>query len=327
MRRRAFIGAAAGAAIWPLAARAQRERVYRVGVLISQPETDAYFVKLVDLLRQGLSERGWTAGRNLQMDVRWAHGSLDRVQAAAADLVNLRPDVIFAQSTAPLAALQEQTRSIPIVFIQVVDPVGVGFAKSLAHPGGNITGFQAFEYAIGSKWLEILKTLAPHVARVEGLIEPNLVGYAQIWRTAEAAAPTLGIVLTKAEVRNPDNIRKSITSFSEKPDGGLLAVPSVTIGANRKLIADLALKFGLPAIYPFANYAEAGGLISYGPDLSDMVRKSAVYIDRILKGERAGDLPIQVPTKYELVINLKTAKAQGIAVPSSLLAQADQVIE
>jgi putative ABC transport system substrate-binding protein len=329
VRRRDFIKVIAGStAVWPLAARAQQtDHRRRLGVLISASEADAEGQARAAALRLGLLERGWVEGRNLEIYYRWGGGDPSRLRAYAAELTALNPDVIFAAPSAALAAVQRVTRTIPVVFAQVSDPVGAGFVVSLAHPGGNITGFALFEFAVGAKWLELLKQIAPSVSRVAVLYDPATPSATGFLPLIEAAGRSFGVDIFVHSVRVTSEIEGAISALAAEPNGGLVAIPSPLITGKRDLIISLANKSRLPAIFAFRYFAEAGGLVSYGVDNLDLYRRAASYVDRILKGEKPSDLPVQEPTKFQLVINLKTAKALGLTVPSALLAAADELIE
>jgi len=328
MRRRDFItliGSAAAA--WPLAAQGQQaDRIRRVGVLMYVTETDLDGQARLKAFVEGLKELGWEEGRNLRLDIRWGSENPDRLSRHAAELVGMVPDVLIALTSSTLAALKRATQSIPIVFIGVIDPVGAGFVSSLAQPGGNATGFIAFEYTIGAKWLELLKEAAPHVTRAAVLRDPsNAAGIGQF--AAIQAAGSTGIDLSVIASQDAGDIERAVTTFANGKNGGLVVTAS-PFGANHPdLIIALAARYKLPAVYPFRYFIHAGGLMSYGPDLVGQSRPAAAYVDRILKGEKPRDLPVQAPTKYELIVNLKAAKAIDLPVPASLLAIADEVIE
>jgi putative ABC transport system substrate-binding protein len=330
LQRRAFIKALGGAmAAWPLAARGQQpsERVPRVGVLLSSTPDDAQNQAWLEAFVQGLAQSGWIVGRNVQVDTRWAAGNADAVSKHAAELVALRPDAILAAGASTMGPMLKATRTIPIVFAAVADPVGAGFVESLARPGGNTTGFMAFEYTISGKWLELLKQIAPRVARVAVLRDPNnLTGVAQ-FGVIQAMAPALRVEVSPVSVRDVDELERAIKSFTRSSGGGLIIAASGLAYIRLNLIIKLAEQHRLPAVYFDRAFAAAGGLMSYGPNLPDQFARAAKYVDRILKGEKPGDLPVQAPTKYELVINLKTAKALGLAVPATVLAHANEVIE
>jgi putative tryptophan/tyrosine transport system substrate-binding protein len=327
MRRREFISLLGASAVAvPLAAHAQQaER--RIGVLMyfvaDDPEGQARLAAFVE----GLQQLGWTDGRNVKIDIRWSVGDADRGRSAE-ELVALAPDAIFASVGASAAALQRITRSVPIVFAAVIDPVGAGFVASLSRPGGNTTGFSAFEYSLSGKWLELLKEIAPNLTRVAVLRDPAVAaGIGQFAAIEAMAPPSSGVELTTIDVRDPAEIERAIIAFARERNGGLIVTASQSSVTHRNLIISLALRFGLPNIYPFRYYPVGGGLVSYGPDPIDEHRRAAGYVDRILKGEKPADLPVQAPTKYELVINLQTAKKLGLDVPTTLLARADEVIE
>jgi putative ABC transport system substrate-binding protein len=329
MIRRTFIALLGGAAAaWPLAARAQQpERMRRIGVLLNITADDPQSQARLAAFAQGLQQLGWTIGQNVLADYRWGGGSAEAMRKHAAELVALAPDVILAHSSTALAPLLQLTRTVPIVFTVVADPVGAGYVESLARPGGNATGFTNFEYGIAGKWLELLKEIFPAVRRVAVLRESAIaVGPAQ-FGTLQGLAPSLGVELRPVDVRDAGEIERTITAFAQGSNGGLIVTGSPAAGVHRELIISLAARHRLPAIYPGRFFAASGGLISYGPDFVDQFRRAAGYVDRILKGEKPADLPVQAPTRYELVINLKTAKALGLDLPASVLARADEVIE
>jgi putative ABC transport system substrate-binding protein len=328
MRRREFIAALCGAAAWPLAARAQQpERMRRIGVLMTRAADDPAGQAQLAAFTQGLQERGWNLGHNVGFDIRWVAGDPERYRAYAAELVALNPDVILAPTTAPVRALLQVTRSVPIVFATATDPVGGGLVASLAHPGGNVTGFLARELGFSAKWLELLKEIAPRLVRVAVLRDSATTGGVGQFAAIQTAAPAFGVELTPVDLRDANEIESAVTAFARQLNGGLIMEAASRADLHRKLIIALAAQHQLPAIYPLRLHASEGGLMSYGPDQFDLYRRAAGYVDRILKGERPADLPVQAPTKYELVINLKTAKALGLDVPHSLLARADEVIE
>jgi ABC-type uncharacterized transport system substrate-binding protein len=331
MRRREFITLLGGAAAaWPLAARAQQGGAMpRVGVLFGIAENDPEGRNRIDAFRQGLEKLGWMAGQNVQVEYRWGGGGegLERMRAQAAELVRLKPDVLLAGATLALVALQQATRDIPIVFAQVTDPVGAGFVASLARPGGNITGFTQHEFAIGVKWLELLKELAPRVKRVAVLYHADNPASAGYLATITAAVPTLQVELTSTGVRNTVEIERAIDVIAGTPDGGIIVLPGPGTAARRDRIIALAEQHRLPAVYPFRYWVVSGGLASYGIDNIELYRLAATYVGRILKGEKPADLPVQHTTKFQLVINLKTAKALGLDPPITLLARTDEVIE
>jgi putative tryptophan/tyrosine transport system substrate-binding protein len=329
MQRREFIGLVGGAAAWPLAARAQQGgRIRRIGLLQwlaeSDPETQARTLAF----RQALKALGWTEGRNISIDYRFAGGDLARVQAYAAELVNAAPDLIVAVSTPAAAALQQATRTIPIVLAVVNDPLDQGFVASLARPGGNITGFANIEFGMVGKWLELLKELAPGVKRVALIFNPLTAPYYPVFLRELGAAPArLAAELAAAPVRDEAEIEAAIAALARDPAGGLIAAADPFTITHRALIIALAERHRLPTVYSNRQFVAEGGLLSYGPDQVDIARRSASYVDRILKGEKPADLPVQAPTKYEMAINLKTAKALGLALPDMLIARADEVIE
>jgi putative tryptophan/tyrosine transport system substrate-binding protein len=327
MRRREFITLIGSASVaWSIAARAQEPK-RRIGVLMSMAEEDPEGQARVRAFVDGLQQFGWTEGHNVRIDIRWAGNPADTGKYAA-ELVALAPDVIFAPVSAIVAALQRITRSVPIVFGSVIDPVGAGFVASLARPGGNTTGFSAFEYSLSGKWLELLKEIAPNLTRVAVVRDSSLAAGIGQYAAIQALAPqSLGVELTPIDVQDPSEIERAITAFAREQNGGLIVTASSAAARHRKLIIALALQHRLPNVYGFRYYATSGGLASYGPDLIDVHRRAAAYVDRVLKGEKPADLPVQAPTKYELVINLKTAKALGITVPPTVLGRADEVIE
>ena len=330
MRRRDFIrGLGGAAATWPLAVRAQQdERVRRIGVLVASPADDAESQARVAAFKEGLAQLGWTEGRNVRIDTRWATTNADDLRKHAAELAASTPDVLVgASGTTTVAALLQATRTVPIVFAIVVDPVGAGFVASLARPGGNATGFLMFEYGLSGKWLELLKQIAPGVTRVAVLRDPAIASGIGQFGALQSAAPSLGFELIPIDVRDAGEIERAITTFGRSSNGGLVVTGSPTATLHRNLIVALAAQHRLPAVYWARGVGAGGGLISYGPDLVDQFRQAAGYVDRILKGAKPSELPVQAPTKYELVVNLKTAKALGLTVPPSLLARADEVIE
>jgi putative tryptophan/tyrosine transport system substrate-binding protein len=326
MKRRQFITILGGAAVWPLAARAQQpERVRRIGVLMNAAADDSEAAALIGAFSQGLSELGWSIGRNVRIDYRWYAGNADAARKYAGELVALSPDVILAAGTPGVTAIQQDTDSVPIVFARVSDPVGAGVVSSLARPGGNATGFMVFEYSLSGKWLELLKEIAPHITRVAILRDQtNPAGIAQ-FGAMQALGPSLGVQVSAVNVRNGKEIESGIATLARSGNGGVIVTGSAAV--HYALIRKLAAQYKLPAIYVDRFSVADGGLISYGPDRADQFRRAASYVDRILKGEKPADLPVQAPTKYELVINLRTAKALGLTVPPTLLARADEVIE
>ena len=325
--RREFITLLGGAAAaWPLAARAQqRERMRRIGVLMNLAADDAEGQARLAAFVQALQGLGWSDGRNLRIDYRWAAGDAGRFHKYAEELLALVPDVILASATPSVQALQQATRTVPIVFAIVADPVGAGFVDSLARPGGNVTGFTPFEYGISGKWLELIKELAPRVTRV-AVLRDLTIGLGQLG-AIQSVAPSLGIELRPVNVRDADEIERSIVAFAQGSNGALIVTASTSAIIHRELITTLAARNKLPAVYYTRYWVAGGGLMSYGPDFRDQFRRAAGYVDRVLKGEKPADLPVQAPTKYELVINLKTAKALGLTVPDTLSARADEVIE
>jgi putative ABC transport system substrate-binding protein len=329
MRRRDFIKVIAGSATsWPLAAHAQQgQRMRRIGMLMNLASDDAEEQARVAAFHQGLQQLGWTIGRNVQIDYRWGAGNADLIRKFAAELVALAPDVILSAGSPSVAALQQTTRTVPVVFVGVVDPVSSGFVDSLAEPGGNITGFALYDYSIGGKWLEMLKEIAPGVTRV-GVIRDaaTTAGGGQLG-VIQAVAPSVGVEVVPISVRDAGEIERAITAFARLPNGGLIVTGSTLAGVHRDLLVTLAARHKLPAIYYGRYPVVGGGLMSYGPEFVDQYRDAASYVDRILKGEKPADLPVQTPTKYELVINLKTARALGLDVPPTLRAHADEVIE
>jgi putative ABC transport system substrate-binding protein len=328
VKRREFITLLGGAVAWPRAARAEQgERMRRIGVLMNLAADDPEAPARVAAFAQGLADLGWTISRNLRIDYRWGAGDAERIRKDAAELVSLAPDVILSSGTPSVAALQQATRSVPIVFAQAVDPVGSGFVESLARPGGNITGFSVFEYGISGKWLELLKEISPRVTRAAILRDLALASGSGQLGAIQSAAPSLGVELSPLGVGDTGAIERALAAFARSPNGGLIVTASSLAIVHRELIITLAARHRLPAVYPFRYFISSGGLISYGPDSVDPFRRAAGYVDRILKGEKPADLPVQAPTKYDLVVNLKTAKALGLEIPPSVLARADEVIE
>jgi putative ABC transport system substrate-binding protein len=329
MRRRELITAIAGLTVaWPLMARAQQSsRMRRIGVLqplpADDPEAQARLKAFVDALQQ----LGWTVGQNIQLEYRTAEGDPNKLRTLVAELIALTPDVILSQSSISIAALLQETRTIPIVFTVVADPVGAGYVDSLAHPGGNATGFINFEYSLAGKWLEVLKEIAPRVTHVAVLRDLSIAAGAAQFAAIQGAAEPRGVDLRPINVRDTGEIEKAITAFASSPNGGLIVTGSPQMTTHRTLIIDLAARYRLPAVYNAPLFARAGGLISYGSNLIDQFPRAAQYVDRILKGEKPADLPVQTPTKYDLTINLKTAKALGLTVPLSMQQLADEVIE
>ena len=325
--RRKFLATLGGAAVaWPLAAHAQQaERMRRVGMLMPLTAGDAEVRARSAVIELTLYQLGWTVGENLQIDYRLSGGTAEPIRRYAAELVALAPDVIVTIGSATIGPMQEATRSIPIVMVNVADPVGAGFAQSLARPGGNATGFTSFEYSMSGKWLELLREIAPSVARTAVLRDSRTPGGTGQFGAIQSVAQTLGIELIPIGVHDEDEIERGVTAFASRPNGGLIVTSGGT-AFRRDLIIGLASRYKLPAVYPYRYYAQDGGLITYGPNTLDPVRRAAEYVNRILRGENPAQLPVQAPTKYELVINLKTAKAQGVKIPTSLLTRADEVI-
>jgi putative tryptophan/tyrosine transport system substrate-binding protein len=328
MRRRDFIRIVGSATAWPLAARAQQpERIRRIGYLNVGAENDPEIQTLTRELTQRLQELGWTSGRNVLIDFRFGGSDPMRISQLATELVEGHPDLIIASGTAGAAALRQQSLSIPIVFVQVVDPVLAGFVTNLARPEGNITGFTNFEFSVGGKWLQLLKQCAPAISRIAVVFDPANPSWAAYLRTIEAAAPSFGVQLTPAGVRDAAEIKQRVAAFARGPNGAVVVLPSPVTNQYRESIIAATAEQRLPAMYPYRFFTVDGGLMSYGSSLLDVYRGAASYADRILKGAKVAELPVQQPTKYELVINLKTAKAMNLIVPQSLLASADEVIE
>jgi putative tryptophan/tyrosine transport system substrate-binding protein len=329
MRRRDFIKGIFGSAIaWPLAARAQlTDRVQRIGVLMNRTADDAQGQAQFAAFLQGLEQLGWSDSRDVRIDIRWGANDVELERRYAGELVALAPDVVLAAGTQSVTALQRVSNSLPIVFAGVSDPVGAGFVDSLSRPGRNTTGFMLFEYSLSAKWLELLKQIAPSTTKVAVVRDTaNPAGIAQ-FGAIRTSASSLGVDINPIDVRNPGEIERALAMFAQSANRGMIVTPSASELANRDLIIELAARYKLPAVYAFRSAVTRGGLISYGPDLVEQFRRGATYIDRILKGERAADLPVQAPTKFELIINLKTAKTLGITIPQPLLASADEVIE
>jgi putative ABC transport system substrate-binding protein len=327
MRRRQFLGVLGCAAAWPVALKAQSTDHARViGILSILGSDDPEAKTRISVFEQTLRQLGWTVGRDLKFEIREVGSHLDRLRQYAAELVALSPDVIFSIGSVTLASLQQATGTIPIVFMNVPDPVGAGFVQSMAHPGGNITGFSNFEYSMSGKWAELLKQIAPKATRALVLRDSSSAAGIGQFAAVRSIAQTLGIELTPSNVRDADEIERNVAAFARSDNGGVIVTTGGT-AAQRKLIFSLVARYKLPTVYPYRYYTVDGGLISYGPNTSEPVRRAAGYVDRILKGEKPAEMPVQAPTKYELVINLKTAKALGLAIPPSLLATADEVIE
>jgi putative ABC transport system substrate-binding protein len=328
MQRRKFITLLGGAvAAWPLAARAQPERLRRIDMLISTAEDDPDTQARVTAFLQGLQQLGWTDGRNVQINSRWDASNPDRIRGYVAELTALAPDIIVATGAATLGPVLQATRAVPIVFVTVPDPVGAGFVESLARPGGNATGFTQFEYSLSGKWLELLKQIAPAVTRAAVLRDPAMPDGIGQFAVIQSVAPSVGMEVSSVNIRDAGEIERAVAAFARSSNGGLVVTSSAFAANHRELIITLAARHRLPAVYYRRLFVTSGGLISYGPDFIDQFRRAAGYVDRILKGEKPADLPVQVPTKYELVINLKTAKALGLTMPPTLLARADDVIE
>ncbi len=318
-----------GAATWPLVARAQQpDRMRRIGVLMAVPESDREYQAFLAAFREGLQTLGWTEGRNIRIDTRWAALDAEAMQQFAKELVALQPDLIVSQSTPTTASLLQQTRTIPIIFALVIDPIGSGFVASLPRPGGNVTGFIAMEGSLAGKWLELLKEIAPRVTRVAFLFNPATAPYAEYFLNPfKAAAASFAVEGIATPVRDSSELESVVAAQAREPNGGLIAMPESFLNTRRVEITSLAARYRLPAVYAFRFFTEFGGLLSYGNDFIDNYRRAATYVDRILKGEKPANLPVQAPIKYELVINLKTAKALGIDVPLHLQQRADEVIE
>jgi putative tryptophan/tyrosine transport system substrate-binding protein len=330
VKRRQFITLLGGAAAtWPLTAHAQqREQMRHVGVLMAAAADDPLYQARIGAFRQELALLGWTDGRKVRIDIRWATTNAEDIRRQAAELVALAPDVILAATgTATVAPLLQATRALPIVFVIVIDPVGAGFVASLARPGGNATGFLMFEYGLSAKWLELLKQIAPDITRVAVLRDPSIASGIGQFGAIQSAAPSLGVEASPIDVRDGGEIERGLAAIARSSKGSMVVTSSPEASHHRDLIVTLAARHRLPAIYASRYFVTDGGLICYGPDLIDQYRRAARYVDRILKGEKPADLPVQAPTKYELVINLKTAKALGLQVPPTLLATADEVIE
>jgi putative ABC transport system substrate-binding protein len=330
MRRREFITLIGAATAWPLAARAQQTRATRrVGVLMAIAESDPEGQARVRAFHEAMNDLGWTDGQNVRIDVRWAAGDADRFRAHAAELVGLGPDVIVANSNIAVTAIQRETATIPIVFFIGVDPIDSGFVSNLARPGGNITGFTTFEAEMGGKWLELLKEIAPRVTHVAVILNPATAAphTASYFKSIGPAAHALAVEVVPTPVHDVAELERAVAGLAQKPNGGLVVMPDSFTAAHRNEIISLAVHHRIPAVYAFRFFTTNGGLLSYGISLVDLFRRSAPYVDRILRGTKAGDLPVQQPTKFELVINLKTVRALGLDVPPTLLARADEVIE
>jgi putative tryptophan/tyrosine transport system substrate-binding protein len=328
MKRRVFIGLIGGAAVWPIMARAQQaDRVRRIGVLVGAGADGLDAQARQGAFLQGLQQLGWTDGRNVRIDTRWGAANADDIRKYAAELVTLAPDVILAAGNAPVERLLQATRTVPIVFVFAIDPVGSGIVDSLSRPGGNATGFMQFEYSLTAKWLELLKQIAPGVTRAAVLRDAAVAAGIGQFAVIQSVAPSVGVEVSPINGRDASEIERAIGAFARTSNGGLIVTASALAGVHRDLIITLAARHKLPAVYSNRVSVTGGGLISYGADLVDQYRRAAGYVDRILKGEKPADLPVQAPTKYELVINLKTAKELGLTVPPALLALATEVIE
>ncbi len=328
MKRREFITIIGGTVAWTLAARAQQAaRMRRIGVFMNLAADDPEGQARLAAFLQGLQEAGWAVGRNLRIDIRWAAGDVERNRKLAEELVALAPDVIFVSTSQLVVPLRQVTRTVPIVFAALTDPVAIGLVESLARPGGNATGFTSAEFGMSTKWLELLKDIAPHVSRVAVLYSADNPGGVPMFTAIQAVAPSFGVELTGIGLRDAGEIERSVAAFARSANGGMVITRLAEAILHRDLIIGLAAKHRLPAVYPLRLFAASGGLISHGPDIVDQHRRAAGYVDRILRGQKPADLPVQAPTKYELVINLKTAKALGLDVPPQVLVRADEVIE
>ena len=328
MKRREFMTLLGGTAAWPFAARAQQPSgMRRIGVLMDLAENDPEGQARIAAFLQRLAQLGWTDGRNVRIDTRWGAGDAERIRRQAAELIALAPDVILATGTPSLGPLLQATRTVPIVFMQVVDPVGGGFVDSLARPGGNATGFTIFEYSLSAKWLELLKEVTPRVTRVGVLRDPAVSSGTAQFGAIQSVAPSLGAEVSPINLRDSPEIGRGVTTFARSANGGLIVTTSTLANVHRDLIVMLAARYKLPAVYSARYFVIGGGLMSYGPDRIDQSRRAAGYVDRILKGEKPADLPVQAPTRFETVINLKTAKALGLQIPDVVRARADEVIE
>ena len=326
-RRKFLATLLGGAAAWPLVARAQTERLRRIGIISSASSDDPEYQVRFGAFLQELQRLGWIIGRNIRIETRWTRGDAEDARKYAAELVALNPDVILASGISTVVALLQLTRTVPIVFPAVYDPVAAGVVESLARPGGNVTGFMTAEYSIGGKWLELLKEIAPSMTRVAVLRSPASRSSASQFAAIQAVAPSLRMEINPLNMQDDGEIERAVTAFARSPNGGLIVTTGPPAILHRNLIVSLAARHKLPAVYYERYFVAAGGLASYGPDFVDQFRRAAGYVDRILKGEKPADLPVQAPTKYELVINLKTAKALGLEMPASVLARADEVIE
>jgi ABC-type uncharacterized transport system substrate-binding protein len=327
MRRRRFVILLGGAAAWPVTARTEVERTRQIGMLIAFADADREGQARLAAFLTAFRGLGWIDGRNSRVEIRWSAGDFERMHQLAKELVALAPDVVVVGSTPALVAVRHETSTVPIVFVQVSDPVGAGFAASMSRPGGNMTGFANFEESMGGKWLQLLTEVAPDVTRVAVLARAEQASQLAFWRSAKNAAPHFGVQLTAAEVHDASEVERAIASFAGQGNGGLIVLPDPIFNTVRESLLDWIARYRLPTIFPFRFYPAAGGLLSYGIDQIDQWRGAARYVDRILRGERPADLPVQAPTRFELVINMKTAKALGLTVPQSLLQRADEVIE
>ena len=328
MRRREFITLLGGTAVaWPIAARAQQPAMSRIGVVMGYKESDPVAQSLVAAFRQELQKLGWTQGRNIAIDVRYATDDRNQIRALAVELMGLKPDLMVAHPNFVTSILQAEVRTVPLLFIGVGDPIGSGFVTNFARPTGNLTGFATNEPSMGSKWLEILREIAPQVEHVGFMLAPEGPANVGFLKAAEAAAPSLKVRLTALGVHSADEIERSVSAFAAEPNRGLIIAPTAVTFGNNKLIVELAARYRLPAIYSRADYPKAGGLISYGLDQVDQFRQGAAYADRILKGAKVAELPVQYPTKFELVVNLKTAKVLGLTISESFLVRVDKVVE
>jgi putative tryptophan/tyrosine transport system substrate-binding protein len=328
VKRREFIAIVGGAAVWPLAARAQQgERMRRIGVLMGLSESDVDVGPRIKALREGLQSLGWVEGRNLHIDFRWAPGNPNLAREYAEELVAMQPDALFGLNTFIALALQRETRTIPIVFVNVAEPIDSGLVASYARPRGNLTGFTNFEPGMVGKWLSLLKEIAPGITRVATIFNPKTTAADVFIRGMEAAAPSFGVEPVLRPFQAPREIESAIVGVAQRPDAGLFVLPDVSTAQHRGLIVELAARHRVPAVYPYAYFTKEGGLMSYGIDSVDVFARSAAYLDRILRGAKPADLPVQAPTKFDFVINLKTANGLGLTVPPTLLARADEVIE
>jgi putative tryptophan/tyrosine transport system substrate-binding protein len=328
MRRRDFIkGIAGSATAWPLAARAQQDKqAHRIGVLFLQSD-NTLFRSYFDAFQQTLQQRGWVVGQNLQLDDRWAAGDMVRLQEQASELVGLHPDIFVTSGAVPLSILRQQAGSLPIVFAGMTEPVITGFVSSMEHPGGNITGFTNFEFAMVGKWLQLLKEIAPAIKTVGLMQNPHDADWPGYNAAIKPLSSSFGVELVASPVRDPGEIEKAVSVLASEPSAGLIVLPDALLIAKSAQVIDLASRHRVPAVYAFRLFSDAGGLVSYGPNLPSVWRGAASYVDRILRGEKPGDLPVQAATKFDLIINLKTAKALGLNIPPTLLATADEVIE